>query len=215
MRSYIQKPQQYDPWLKRRIITLFKILRSEPHVEFSEPLPLDQPLIFMANHTSLIDIPLLKASIPAYFIGILAHLQFSYFMYGPAARRIGSIPIDRENIRLSLKSFDKARELLQQGIHITVLPEGSRSKDGHLMPFKKLPFRFAKESNAAIVPMAISGVFKMKNKDSLHLTPGKIIIRFGSPIGVAKIASMETEDLMEVTRKEIYSLLEPFEAGES
>lgn len=213
LRSYFQQPQSYDPWLKRRIVTLFKILNSEPVVEFREPLPVDQPLIFMANHTSLIDIVVLKAYIPVYFRGILAHPQFKYFIYGPAAKRIGSIPIHRDNVRLSLKSFKKAQELLEQGIHITVLPEGGRSTDGHLLPFKKLPFHFAKESKATIIPMAISGVFTMKSKDSFHLNPGNIVIRFGSPIPVDKITSMETEDLMQFTYTQIHSLLEPFEAG--
>ncbi len=213
LRTFIQKPEQYDPWLRRRVITLFKILGSEPTVEFAETIPQDRPLIFMANHSSLIDIPLLKAVIPQYFIGIVAHDQMNYFLYGPTVRRIGSIPIHRNNIRRSLKSFKTARDMLEKGIHITVLPEGGRSKDGLLMPFKKLPFRFARDSNASIVPMAISGVFAMKNKGSLHLNPGQIVVRFGPVISAEKIASLEIEELMELTRDQIYSRLEPLEAG--
>ncbi len=214
LRSFFQKPQQFDPWIRRRVHTLFKLLKSEPTVVFAQDLPLDRPLIFMANHSSLIDIPLLKACIPQYFIGIVAHIQLDYFLYGPAVRRIGSIPIDRDNIRLSLQSFKAAKELLDQGIHITVLPEGGRSLDGKLMPFKKLPFRFAQESGASIVPIAISGVFNMKNKGSLHLTPGRICVRFASLIDPEQIASLELEDLMRLTRDRIVTLLEPFEAGD-
>ncbi|MEA3287037.1 MAG: lysophospholipid acyltransferase family protein [Candidatus Marinimicrobia bacterium] len=214
LRTFIQKPERYDPWLRRRVITLFKILGSEPRVEFAETIPQDRPLIFMANHSSLLDIPLMKAVIPLYFIGIVAHDQMDYFLYGPAVRRIGSIPIHRDNIRLSLKSFAAAKKLLDRGIHITVLPEGSRSKDGLLLPFKKLPFRFARESGASIVPIAISGVFSMKNKGSLHLYPGQIHVRFGPVIQAEKIANLDIDDLMELTRKRISSRLEPFEAGQ-
>ena len=214
LRTFIQKPERYDPWLKRRAITLFKVLGSEPKVEFAEDIPGDQPLIFMANHSSLIDIPLLKAVIPQYFIGIVAHDQMDYFLYGSAVRRIGSIAIHRDNIRLSLKSFKAAQELLDQGIHITVLPEGGRSRDGLLLPFKKLPFRFAKESGASIVPIAISGVFNMKNKGSLHLNPGQIQVRFGPIIQAQKIADLDIDDLMGLTHHHIQALLEPFEAGQ-
>lgn len=215
LRTFFQDPKAYDPWLRRRLQRLFKLLNSEPQIEFAEELPSDQPLIFMANHSSLIDIPLLKAIIPKYFRGIIAHDQLNYFLYGAVARRMGNIPIHRENIRRSLQSFETAKALLNQGIHITVLPEGNRSLNGKLLPFKKLPFHFAKESGATIVPMAISGVFAMKNKGSLHLKPGTLVVRFGALIHAEQIAQIETEALMVLTRERIFALLEPFEAGSS
>ena len=212
IRSLIQAPEKYDPWLRRSVKTLFKLVQSQPLVEFAEELPTDRPLIFMANHSSLIDIPLLKAWIPEYFVGILADPQFKYPIYGSAVRRMGSIPIDRQNIRKSLRAFKRAEKLLSQGIHITVLPEGGRSLDGKLLPFKKLPFHFAKESGADIVPIAISGVYKMKNKGSFHLNPGRLFVRFAPVIPAEQIASLETEALMELTRKLMHDRLEPEEA---
>jgi len=213
LRSLFQTPEKYDPWLRRSLDTLFKLINSEPTIEFAEVIPNDRPLIFMANHSSLIDIPLLKACIPHYFRGILSEHQFNYFMYGSAVRRMGSIPIDRNNIRHSLRGFKIAANMIDQGIHITVLPEGGRSLDGKLLPFKKLPFHFAKESGASVVPIALSGVFNMKNKGSFHLNPGKIFVRFGPIIRAENIASMDILELMEITRKGIYAGLEPFEAG--
>jgi len=212
LRSFIQKPEDFDPWLRKRVQTLFSLLGSKPLIEFFEDLPTDRPLIFMANHSSLIDIPLLKAIIPRYFIGIVAHDQMDYFLYGVAVRRIGSIPIHRDNIRSSLKSFSEAKELLKQGKHITVLPEGGRSLDGKLLPFKKLPFHFAKDSGASIVPISISGVFSMKNKGSLHLNPGQLIVRFGEILNSEDILKMDEVELMDITRKRIHNGLEPREA---
>ncbi len=213
IRSLVQRPQQYDPWLKRRLKTLFKLVLSEPKIEFAEAIPQGRPLIFMANHSSLIDIPLLKACIPEYFRGVLSEHQFHYPIYGSAVRRMGSIPIDRNNIRHSLRAFKQAETLLKKGIHITVLPEGGRSLDGRLLPFKKLPFHFAKESGADIIPIGISGVFKMKNKGSFHLNPGKLSVRFGPVISAETIATMDLPALMEETRLCMGELLEPLESG--
>ncbi|NQV49376.1 MAG: 1-acyl-sn-glycerol-3-phosphate acyltransferase [Candidatus Marinimicrobia bacterium] len=213
VRSFFQSPQKYDPWLRNRITTLFRLINSTPQIEISEELAADKPYIFMANHGSLIDLPLLKAVIPYYYTGIVAQESFKYFLFGQAIRRMGSIAIHRDNIRSSLKSFERATELLRSGIQIVVLPEGSRSLDGKLIPFKKLPFHFAKQSGASIVPVAISGVFEMNNKKSFYLRPGKIIVRFAHTIHAEEIEAMEIKDLMQLTRQRIYENLESFEAG--
>jgi len=210
-RSRFQTPEQIDPWLRSRLQRLFKLLSSNPIVEFAEPLPEDEPLIFMANHGSLLDIPLLKAVIPTYFLGVIAADQLHYFLYGSVVKRLGNIPISRDNVRSSLKSFRKAREALDKGTHITVLPEGSRSRDGGLLPFKRLVFHFAKESGAHIVPISISGVFEMKNKNSKHLRPGKIVVRFGHVFRADMIAELSAEALSEMTYASILHGLEPFE----
>lgn len=214
LRSLFQAPQQYDPWLKKRVKRLFKLLNSTPLVEFAEPLPENRALIYMANHSSLIDIPLLKAVIPYYFRGIIAHDQLHYPIYGKLVSRMKNIPIYRNNVRKSLLSFKTAGAYLERGIHITVLPEGNRSLDGQLLPFRKLPFHFAKEAGAAIVPLSISGVFNMKSKHSMQLLPSRIVVRFGSIIPEEIVAASQVEDLMELTRKRIFEGLEPFERGE-
>ena len=212
VRTYLQIPEKIDPWLRRRLQALFKLLLSTPEVEFAEEIPSDRPLIFMANHSSLIDIPLLKAVIPAYFRGILAHDHLHYPIYGRLVKRMKNIPIYRDNVRKSLKSFETARACLDQGINITVLPEGNRSLDGRLLPFRKLPFHFAKKSEATIVPIAISGVYHMKNKQSFYLNPGRILVRFAPVIHTESVASLSAEDLMNLTQQRIFSNLESFEA---
>lgn len=215
IRSFFQEPAAYDAWVRRRLKTLFRLLRSDPVVEYAEPLPEGEPLIFMANHSSLIDIPLLKAVIPQFFQGIIAEDQLKYPLYGTVVQRVGNIPIPRNSVRGSLKSFERARDELKRGVQITVLPEGGRSLDGGLIPFKRLVFRFARESGAHIVPISISGVFKMKNKGSFDLRPGKIVVRFAPVIRAETIAHQELDDILNRTYKAIYAGLEPFEAGRS
>lgn len=213
IRSFLQSPHEYDAWLRLRLRSLFKLLNSDPQVSFAEPLPQGAPLIFMANHSSLVDIPLLKAVIPQYFLGIIAEDQLNYPLYGTVVKRIGNIPISRNNIRGSIHSFQRAKQTLAKGIQITVLPEGGRSLDGRLIPFKRLVFRFAKESGAHVVPVSISGVFKMKNKGSFNLRPGKIVVRFGPILRAEDMADMSLDDILDTTKRAISSGLEPFEAG--
>ncbi|MBT4130293.1 MAG: 1-acyl-sn-glycerol-3-phosphate acyltransferase [Candidatus Marinimicrobia bacterium] len=211
--SYFQAPQTYDAWLRRRTKALFKFINCKLQIDYAEELPEGEPLIFMANHSSLIDLPLLKAVVPKCYVGLLAENHTNYFMYGSMVKRMGNIPIKRENIRASLKSFNLAKQALQQGFPIVVLPEGGRSQDGQLVPFKRLVFRFAKDSGAHIVPISFSGVFNMKNKGSLHLNPGPITVRFGTVIRSETIAEMELDEVLSATYNAIYDGLEPFEAG--
>jgi len=214
IRSYLQSPHDYDAWLRGRLRRLFRLLNSDPQISYTEPLPKDEPLIFMANHSSLIDIPLLKAVIPQFFQGIIAEDQLNYPLYGAVVKRIGNIPISRKNIRTSIQSFQRAKQTLDKGIQITVLPEGGRSLDGRLIAFKRLVFRFVKDSGAHLVPMSISGVFKMKNKGSFNLQPGNIIVRFGPILRAEAMAEMDLDEILDVTRTAIHRGLEPFEAGE-
>ncbi len=212
-RSYFQPPQAYDAWLRRRTLTLFKLLNCKLKIEYAEDLPTGEPLIFMANHGSLMDLPLLKAVVPEYYVGMLAENHTNYPIYGALVKRMGNIPIRRENIRASLKSFNLAKRKLQEGFPIVVLPEGERSKNGQLIPFKRLVFRFAKESGAHIVPMSFSGVFNIKNKESFHLNPGPIIVRFQPIIRAETIADMDLDEVLSTTYTAIFNGLEPFEAG--
>lgn len=214
IRSYLQAPQSYDAWLRRRTLTLFKVLNCDVRIEYDEPIPKGEPLIYMANHGSLIDLPLLKAVVPEYYVGMLAENHTNYPIYGSMVKRMGNIPIRRENIRSSLESFNQAKKALGKGFPIVVLPEGERSRTGQLIPFKRLVFRFAKDSGAHIVPMSFSGVFNMKNKESFHLNPGPIVVRFGKLIRAEAIAKMELDEILTATYDTIQAGLEPFEAGE-
>lgn len=214
IRSRFRTPEELDPGIKTRIRRIFRRLGVDLQIEFEEDLPPDRPFIFMANHTSLIDVPLLQAGVPRYFVGILAKHQFKFFLYGKAVQRLGHLAIDRNNPRQSLKVFQQAARHLKAGTSIVVLPEGGRSLDGHLMPFKKLPFRFAMESETAIVPVSISGAFQMKPKGSWRLVPGKLVLRFGSIIAVESPSKMDLNVLRDRVYHAIYEGLESLEKGE-
>ena len=213
--SRFRSAAEMDPLIKRLVRGLFRIIGSEIVLEFQEPIPHDTPVIFMANHSSLIDIPLLQMVIPRHFVGILAKHQFNFFLYGKTVARLGHLAIDRSNPRASLKIFEQAKRHLKNGTSIVVLPEGGRSLDGHLIPFKKLPFRFAIDADAQIVPISISGAFRMKSKASWKLRPGLLTIRFGSIVTTTAFErnSEGVESLRDHVYQKIYAGLDDFEKG--
>jgi 1-acyl-sn-glycerol-3-phosphate acyltransferase len=120
-------------------------------------------------------------------------------LLGTAMRMGRFVPVSRGHSREEAKqSVDAAADALNSGLHITVFPEGTRSPDGRLLPFKKGAFFLAEGTGAPIIPVVISGTERMMPKGSQRITPGEAYIRFLEPIRPQDSASRE--DLMERVR---------------
>jgi 1-acyl-sn-glycerol-3-phosphate acyltransferase len=138
--------------------------------------------LFMANHVNILDILILYGFIPNYFIGVELEDHFRWPFYGPIIRQLGIIPISHKNGRLAYKSLQQARAKLDQGISIVILPEGGRTLTGQFKPFKRGAFILAQEAQKDIVPVVMIGAFKILQKGSRLIRPGKLILRFGEVI---------------------------------
>ncbi len=203
------KPETFDPFLKKSFKLLFMIIFVKVRVEGEENVAPNQTYLFMANHVSLFDIPLLAAYIPTFVRAVEALRQFKWPVYGWAIRRLGNIPIDRKNIHASIRSMKKTEQVLKKGKSIAILPEGHRTLDGRLGPFKKLPFHLAKQANVPIIPIGLSGLFQLKNKGSWVIRPRPITIRFGRPVSPEKIGKLSKEDLNVHIFNQISALIDP------
>jgi 1-acyl-sn-glycerol-3-phosphate acyltransferase len=195
-----------DPLFKISLKLLFKILFIKVESEGGEHIEKNRTYLFMANHESLFDIPLLEAYTPTFVRGVEALRQFKWPVYGWAIRIMGNIPIDRKNIHASIKSMKITQKILQKGKSIIILPEGHRTMDGNLGDFKKLPFHLAKKAGVPVIPVGLSGLFQLKNKGSWLIRPGLIKITFGQPILPDKIDSLSTEELRDDVRAKILDL---------
>ena len=122
--------------------------------------------------------------------------------------RIGNIPIRRESAIASLRSIEKAAQWLRDGNSLLILPEGTRTRDGNLRPFKRLPFRLAKLAEVPILPIGTSGLYRLKARKSLLIQPGPVKIRFGEPIPVNTVQELELDELRDLVRERIVGLVE-------
>ncbi|UCE40754.1 MAG: 1-acyl-sn-glycerol-3-phosphate acyltransferase [Candidatus Aminicenantes bacterium] len=206
--SFFIRQKTLDPFIKKSLRLLFKILFIKVHAKGTENVEPNKTYLFMSNHESLFDIPLLEAYVPTFVRGVEAMRQFKWPVYGWAIRQVGNIPIDRKNIHASIKSMKITEKTLKKGKSIIILPEGHRTLDGNLGSFKKLPFHLAKQAGVPVIPIGLSGLFELKHKGSWLIRPRPIKIKFGQPISPDKIRSLSTEELRDYIREKIQNLIE-------
>ncbi|MBT3756064.1 MAG: hypothetical protein HOK80_08865 [Candidatus Cloacimonetes bacterium] len=196
-----------DPFIKESLKLLFKVLFIKVKVEGNTNLDKSKTYLLMSNHVSLFDVPLLKAYIPIYFKGVEAHHQFKWPFYGWLVTRLGTIPIERDNIYASMRSIRKANKILNKGTSIAILPEGTRTITGEMQPLKKMPFMLAKKAGVDIIPIGLSGLFKLKPKGSWHITPSTITINFGDAIKSEAVNELSIEELRDEVELSIKDLV--------
>ena len=184
--------------------TGYFLARIRVEVKGRELVPANTACIFMANHVSNLDPPALIPNIPGRTSAFLKRSLMHIPVLGWAFRQGEFIPVDRDGRRESAQeSIAAARRVLAKGVHITTFVEGTRSKDGRLLPFKKGPFYLAKETGAPCIPVSIWGTETMMSKGSMRIRPGTAHITFHAPILPADYETRE--DLLTAVRAAIAS----------
>jgi 1-acyl-sn-glycerol-3-phosphate acyltransferase len=163
--------------------------------------------VFMCNHASNIDPPLLLPLIPGRTSVIAKQELFSYPILGKAMRMASLVPVDRGNRDAGISAVRAAADVVKRGIHMTIFVEGHRSFDGKLLPFKKGPFYLAEECQAPVVPVTISGSYYVMPKQRFSIRPGIVTVIFHAPIEPAEFGSRE--NLMAKVRAAINRGLPP------
>jgi 1-acyl-sn-glycerol-3-phosphate acyltransferase len=157
-----------------------------------ENIPAGRACIFMCNHVSNLDPPVLMPSIPTRCSVLLKSELMSIPILGTAMKIGGFIPVERGSRRDSAQqTVAAAGKAIADGLNIVVFPEGTRAIDGRLSTFKKGPFFLAMQTGAPIVPVAISGTQTMLRKGSSLITPGTAIIRMLPAIEPGNFASRD------------------------
>ncbi len=156
--------------------------------------------IFMCNHQSFVDIFVLLANIPTDFKFIMKKELMSIPILGPCMRRAGYMEIERDDPRESIKQLSKAIEKIKKGISVLIFPEGTRSPDGKLLPFKKGGFYIAVRSGCDVVPLYIQGTHPLGPKGSWTMKKGKYKLIIGEPVSVKDYGKKDAEKLMKRIR---------------
>ena len=182
----------------------YRLARIHIEVKGRENVPANTACIFMANHVSNLDPPALIPNITGRTSAFLKRSLMHVPVLGWGFRQGEFIPVDRDGRKESAQeSVAAARQVLAKGVHITTFVEGTRSKDGRMLPFKKGPFYLAQETGAPCIPVSIWGTETMMSKGSMRIRSGTAHVTFHPPIFPANYASRE--DLMAAVRTAIAS----------
>jgi 1-acyl-sn-glycerol-3-phosphate acyltransferase len=168
-----------------------------------EQLDGNRTYVFMSNHVSNIDPPLLLPLIPGRTSVMAKQELFSYPILGKTMRMGSLVPVDRGNRDAGIAAVRAAEEVVKRGIHMTIYVEGHRSFDGKLLPFKKGPFYLAEQCQVPVVPVTISGSHSVMPKGRFSIKPGLVTVIFHKPIESAEFGSRE--ELMQKVRAAINS----------
>ncbi len=166
--------------------------------------------VLMSNHQSHYDVPVLFYVVGAN-LRMLAKIElFKIPIFGEAARQAGFIPVDRSNRTRAMKSLQVAKDALARGVHIWIAPEGTRSRTGDLLPFKKGGFTLALEAGLPILPISIQGTRVALPANALLSVPGAMVrVTISPPIHASHYAQGDLKTrraaLMTDTRRAIES----------
>ncbi len=160
-----------------------------------------QSYILVSNHQSNFDIFALLGYLPIQFRWTAKASLFRIPFLGWAMSRIGYIPIERESPKKAYKSMLQAAEKVQKGVSVIIFPEGTRSPDGQLQPFKKGVFIIALKSQAPILPITIKGTNKIMRKGDWRTYPGNVRIIIDQSLETKQISATEEEVLAAKVRQ--------------
>lgn len=171
--------------------------------------------VYMSNHQSNFDIPVLLGHLKVQFRWLAKMELFKIPIFGHAMRKAGYISIDRNNRESAFESLKVAARKIKSGVSVLIFPEGTRSRDGQIRPFKKGGFVLAIDSGVPIVPVVITGTRSIMTKGSIRIDPGKVSMIIHQPIQTSAYTRETKEALMEKVRRVICEGLENNETGKS
>ncbi|MDX2501977.1 MAG: lysophospholipid acyltransferase family protein [Deltaproteobacteria bacterium] len=160
----------------------------------------DKSYVYMANHQSNFDIPVLLGYLPVQFRWLAKAELFKIPVFGRAMLGAGYVEIDRFNRKSAFESIEKAAQRMKDGVSVMIFPEGTRSKDGSVQPFKKGGFVMAIKSGVPIIPVILRGTWPIMAKSSLRINPGDVEMEIGEPIDTSGYSMETKEELMDRVR---------------
>jgi 1-acyl-sn-glycerol-3-phosphate acyltransferase len=163
--------------------------------------------IFMCNHVSNLDPPVLITRLPRRTSVLVKKELFQVPILGQAMHLGDLVSVDRSNREAAVESMHEAEQVMNRGLNMMVFPEGTRSLESRLLPFKKGPFYLAMDSGKPVVPVTILGSEPLMLKGSLLIRPGTVRLVFHPPISPS--AFIDKDELIDAVRKQIASALPP------
>ena len=202
-----QRPDSVYDWCPRSWARVLIWAAGTPiRVTGFDQVPLDQPVVYVGNHQSWFDILALAAFLPGTHRFVAKKEMKKIPLLGWAMRSSGQLFIDRQNRQAAVGALDETSALIRLGTSAVLFPEGTRSRTGNMLPFKKGPFVLALSAQVPLVPMYCARTFDILPKGSILLRPHAIELRFGAPIATEGLGYDVRERLMIESRQAIEAL---------
>ena len=194
--------------------TLLRVSGVEVDTVGFENVSCGSPVVYVSNHQSIFDIIALTATLPFSFRFVVKRELAKVPIFGQGITAAGHIYIDRQRQQKAFASYEKAAESIKNGLSALVFAEGTRSRTGDLLPFKKGPFVLAIAAQVPIIPIYCAKTFDILPKGSIRIRPHPIVLYFGEPISTKGLDYEARSELLQKAQ----SVIEGFAAtakGES
>lgn len=173
-----------------------------------ENVPKDKAVLYVGNHNSYFDILLTYSKCP----GLTGYVAKVEMLKAPLLRdwmkRLYCLFLDRNDIKAGLKTILTGIEYIKKGISICIFPEGTRSKDGKMLPFKEGSMKMASKTGCPIIPMAITNSAEIWENHMPKMKPCRVIVEYGAPIYPKELSKEEQKFLGAYVQKKIQEMLD-------
>ena len=210
---FLVDPKRAPNWVARNWIA-WVLASCGVRVEADglENLSASQPCVIMSNHQSVFDIAAIVHSLPTPWKFVAKRELLRVPFFGWALALADQVVIDRGDREQAVASLKRAAERIRGGVSVIIFPEGTRSPDARLKPveeFKSGGFHLAIESGVPIVPVTVSGSYRITPKRSLRIESGRVLIRYGKPIPTAQLRVEDRAELKRRVREAILAGYDP------
>jgi 1-acyl-sn-glycerol-3-phosphate acyltransferase len=191
-------------WIGRRWVGwIFRTCGIRVEAEGLEHVDPRRPYVFMSNHQSVLDVGAIVLTLPTSW-RFVAKRELTWIpFFGWAIALGGHVVIDRGRHARAVASLKRAAERVRNGVSVIIFPEGTRSEDGELQPFKSGGFHLAIDAQVPILPVTVSGSLPLTPKGSLRVESGRVRVRYGKPIETRGLGPEQREALKERVREAI------------
>jgi 1-acyl-sn-glycerol-3-phosphate acyltransferase len=190
------------------VVWVCRVAGMRTRVEGLENIP-SGTVLFAANHTSNADGPAIVGAIPRRIAILGKKSLFTIPIVGTAFRLAHFVPVDRHNRGQAAASIEVAAEKMKSGVSFLIYPEGTRSSDGRLLPFRRGAIALAIKAGVPVVPVACSGAHRVIPKKSYRITPGEVVVRFCPAIDSSQFSMARRNELAERVHASIAAALPP------
>ena len=173
-----------------------------------ENIPKDQAVLYVGNHNSYFDILMTYSQCPDLTGYVAKSEMLRYPLLRDWMKRLYCLFLDRTDMRAGLQTILTGIDYIKQGISVCIFPEGTRSRDGQMQPFKEGSMKMAQKTGCPIIPMAITNSAEIFENHLPRVKPCRVIVEYGAPIYPKELSREEQKFLGSYTQKKIQAMLD-------